>query len=207
MPELSNEPVHEISNTVVCTTSKASDQPAHTRSLIRAFASRLCILWLLKLLTEHYLEFLRLTGAAQARLSLHLSKCHIVGNHVSRLSYDARHTLYIRPARSTYALYMTRARILIYQSRNGPWSEKVSLIFFENSISAYAGVLDNFFIRRPTHVSWLSNSYTMGCPPVRGDNPRALASGLSYVQVDKHGITILYHLHQCRPCTSSDIPC
>ena len=28
----------------------------------------------------------------------------------------------------------------------------------------------------------------MGCPPVRGDNPRALASGLSYVQVDKHGI-------------------
>ena len=27
----------------------------------------------------------------------------------------------------------------------------------------------------------LSNSYTMGCPPVRGDNPRALASGLSYV--------------------------
>ena len=35
----------------------------------------------------------------------------------------------------------------------------------------------------------LSNSYTMGCPPVRGDSPRALASGLSYVQVDKHGIT------------------
>ena len=30
----------------------------------------------------------------------------------------------------------------------------------------------------------LRNSYTMGCPPVRGDNPRALASGLSYVQVD-----------------------
>ena len=41
----------------------------------------------------------------------------------------------------------------------------------------------------------LCNSYTMGRPPVRGDNPRALASGLSYVQVDKHGITILYHLH------------
>ena len=48
----------------------------------------------------------------------------------------------------------------------------------------------------------IRNSYTMGCPPVRGDNPRALASGLSNVQVDKHGITILYHLHQCRPCTS-----
>ena len=48
------------------------------------------------------------------------------------------------------------------------------------------------------------NSYTMCCPPVRGDNPRALASGVSYVQMDQHGITILYHLHQCRPCTSRD---
>ena len=51
----------------------------------------------------------------------------------------------------------------------------------------------------------ISNSYTMGCPPVRGDNPRALASGLSYVQADKHGMSILYHLHQCRPCTSQEI--
>ena len=38
------EPRHEISNNVVCATSKSSDQPAHTRSLIRAFASRLNIL-------------------------------------------------------------------------------------------------------------------------------------------------------------------
>ena len=55
----------------------------------------------------------------------------------------------------------------------------------------------------------ISNSYTMGCPPVRGDNPRALASGLSYVQVGKHGtcITILYDLHPCRLCTSRDISC
>ena len=37
-------PVHEISNNLVCANSKASDQPAHTRSLIRAFASRLSIL-------------------------------------------------------------------------------------------------------------------------------------------------------------------
>ena len=36
--------INEISNNVVCATSKASDQPAHTRSLIRAFASRLSIL-------------------------------------------------------------------------------------------------------------------------------------------------------------------
>ena len=38
------EPRHEISNNVVCAISKASDQPAHMRSLIRAFASRLNIL-------------------------------------------------------------------------------------------------------------------------------------------------------------------
>ena len=44
-----HEPVHEIFNNVVCATSKASDQPAHTHSLIRAFASRLntSIIWLL----------------------------------------------------------------------------------------------------------------------------------------------------------------
>ena len=39
-----NEPVHEISDNALCAASKASDQPAHTGSLIRAFASGLCIL-------------------------------------------------------------------------------------------------------------------------------------------------------------------
>ena len=32
----------------------------------------------------------------------------------------------------------------------------------------------------------------MGCPPVRGGYPRALASGLSYVQVEKHGLNTTY---------------
>ena len=41
------EPRHEISNNVVCATSKGSDQPAHMRSLIRAFTGRLNILWTL----------------------------------------------------------------------------------------------------------------------------------------------------------------
>ena len=40
-------PWYEISNNVVCATSKGSDQPAYTHSLIRAFASCLNILWLL----------------------------------------------------------------------------------------------------------------------------------------------------------------
>ena len=34
-----NDPLHESSNNMVCATSKGSDHPAHTRSLIRAFAS------------------------------------------------------------------------------------------------------------------------------------------------------------------------
>ena len=50
------EPVHEISNNVVCATNKASDQPAHMRSLIRAFASRSSIL---------SLEFLSLKGGCR----------------------------------------------------------------------------------------------------------------------------------------------
>ena len=39
-----NKPQHEISNDVVWVTSKGSDQPAHTRSLVRASASGLNIL-------------------------------------------------------------------------------------------------------------------------------------------------------------------
>ena len=43
-PNNINVPRHEFSNNVVCATSKGSDQPAHTRRLLRAFASRLNIL-------------------------------------------------------------------------------------------------------------------------------------------------------------------
>ena len=55
------EPQYEISNNVVCAPSKVSDQPAHTRNLIRAIASRLNVLSV-KLLIKHHLEFLSLTG-------------------------------------------------------------------------------------------------------------------------------------------------
>ena len=44
----------------------------------------------IKLLIEHHLECLSLKGAAQARLSLHLSKCHIVGNDMPRLISNRR---------------------------------------------------------------------------------------------------------------------
>ena len=38
------DPVHEISNNVACAISKASDQPAHMHSLLRAFASPMNII-------------------------------------------------------------------------------------------------------------------------------------------------------------------
>ena len=38
-------------------------------------------------LTEHHLEFLKLKGASQACLSLHLSEFHIVGNHITAQNY------------------------------------------------------------------------------------------------------------------------
>ena len=76
-----NEPVHEISNNVVCATSKASDQPAHVRSLIRAFASRLSIL-IVKLLTEHLLEFLSLKGGCRgSSKSTHVKMSHCWKSH------------------------------------------------------------------------------------------------------------------------------
>ena len=39
-----SEPVHGISDGGVCATSKALDQPAHARSLVGAFASRLSVM-------------------------------------------------------------------------------------------------------------------------------------------------------------------
>ena len=65
-------------------------------------------------------------------------------------------------------------------------------------ILSYAGIVLDFH----PQMYYMSNSYTTVCPAARGDDPRAVAIGLSYVQVDDHGITIPYHIHQCRPCTS-----
>ena len=86
------EPVQEISNNVVCGTSKASDQPVHKHSLIRAFSSRLSILWLLSYWLNTIWSFYASKEAAQARLSLHMSKCHIVGNHMPPLIYYLQHS-------------------------------------------------------------------------------------------------------------------
>ena len=80
------EPVHEISNNVVCATSNGSDQPAHTRSLIRAFASRLSNSMIVKLLTEHHLAFLSLKGGSEyTHVKMpHCWKSHALAHLISR---------------------------------------------------------------------------------------------------------------------------
>ena len=59
----------------------------------------------IKLLTKQHLEFLSLKEATQACLSLHLSKCQIAGNHMSRLIYTFhKHFLYL-PYTNTFYFY------------------------------------------------------------------------------------------------------
>ena len=41
-----------------------------------------------KLLTEHHLELLSLKGGYTGSSESTIVKCHIVGNHVSRLNYE-----------------------------------------------------------------------------------------------------------------------
>ena len=60
-----------------------------------------------------------------------------------------------------------------------------NMLYYDRFISLKAAVEKV----SPNHP--LRNIYTMGCPLVRGDNPRALASGLSYLQVDRYGLTVL----------------
>ena len=77
------EPRHEISNNVVCATSKGSDQPAHTRSLIRDIA---CLKYFttVKILTEHHLEFLSLKGGCTCSSESTLVKIpHYWKSHVA----------------------------------------------------------------------------------------------------------------------------
>ena len=59
------EPVHEISNNVVCATSKASDQPAHLAQSDKSLCKSLEYFMIVKLLTEHHLEFLSLKGGCR----------------------------------------------------------------------------------------------------------------------------------------------
>ena len=82
------EPRDEISKHMVCATSKGQDQPAHMRSLIRAFASRLKYPTTVMLLTERHFEFLKrkLPGSSNTTL---LKMPHCWKSHVAaKMSSD-----------------------------------------------------------------------------------------------------------------------
>ena len=72
MHKVENEPVNEISNNVVCATSKASDQPAHTPAYSM----------IVKLLTEHHLELLSFKGGYRGSSeSTHVKMAHCWKSH------------------------------------------------------------------------------------------------------------------------------
>ena len=73
-----------------CATSKGSDQPVAYAQSHPSVCLSLEYYMTVKLLIEQYLNFKAKKEATQARLSLHLSKCHIVGNHISRLKIILR---------------------------------------------------------------------------------------------------------------------
>ena len=71
---LITEPPHEISNNVLCATSKASDQPAMS----------------VKLLTEHHLEFLSFKGGCTGSYESTIVKMsHCLKSHVAAQSIFA----------------------------------------------------------------------------------------------------------------------
>ena len=101
-----------ISNDVVCATSKASDQPAHTCSLIRAFAiESLQYSMSVKLLTEHNLECLSLKGGCTGLSESTLVKMpHCWKSHVTeRFPYYFR--LFIH--RNIYVVKSTHWKCLV----------------------------------------------------------------------------------------------
>ena len=81
---LENEPWHEISNNLVCVTSKGSDQPGHTRSdqsLYLSLENALSV----KLLTEHRLRFLSIKGGCTGLSESILVKISHCWSHMSWL--------------------------------------------------------------------------------------------------------------------------
>ena len=62
-----------------------------------------------KLLSEQHLECLSYKEATQARLSLFMSKCHIVANHMTRLTWsipmDLKHGI-IKGLQCAYLLHL-----------------------------------------------------------------------------------------------------
>ena len=75
------EPVHEISNNVVCATKQRLRPACACAQSDQSLCLSLDYSMSVKLLTEHLL------GGSKLKRRLQLSKCQIVGNHMPRLNY------------------------------------------------------------------------------------------------------------------------
>ena len=100
-----------------------SDQPAHTRSLIRALASPLNILSV-KLLTEHHLEFLSLKGGCTG-----LSESTVVKMPHCRKSHVAAH-LTIFTFSSIWFDTMSPRWLIVHIKKSSAIISKQILYFF-----------------------------------------------------------------------------
>ena len=98
------------------------------------------------------------------------------------------------------AIIIKLENILITSRNNFEFLHETLTPYFQLFASKYKGCYKCTIVSVfSTNEKNICDSYTMGCPSVRVDYPRALASRLSYVQADKHSLAILYHLHQCKP--------
>ena len=117
------EPRHEISNNVVCATSKASDQPAHVRSLIRAFASRI-----VNLLTKHPLELLSLKKGCIGTFEstfVKISHCLEITCHGSIMYFRVLQSSILelyRLLNPFYAFYLFNGLLLVLQILHIIWT-------------------------------------------------------------------------------------
>ena len=85
------EPRHEVSNNVVCATSKASDQPAHYAQSDQSLCLSLEYYMTVKLQIEHHLDFLSLTGAEATFVKMsHCLKSHRGSNEGELIKKTAR---------------------------------------------------------------------------------------------------------------------
>ena len=105
--------------------------------------------------------------------------CFTIGQHI--IKYGLHRVTLI-----CFDRYDKRSYVVMDQSDTAAHSLTKSIISLRYSV----------FFKYVIVIPWIVRLY------VGILNPRVLASGLSYVQVDKHGVTILYHLHQCTLGTS-----
>ena len=116
-----------ISNNVVCATSKASDQPAHTCSLIRAFCSSLEYSTSIMLLTDQHLGSLSLKGGCTGLSeSTHVKIPHCLKSHVTAHMHKYQNLMYCHECIRLGILLLVHFNEKVHQSRRSLWALAMS---------------------------------------------------------------------------------